>query len=99
MKTYEKSIQMLVFSSIGFTITSAIQLTVNIYYDRIFFILLFSFVTLGFLLYTIILALDLITMEIKLMEVLIIECNNGIINVLKNDGKKRTGLIKEISIK
>lgn len=89
MKTYKRSIQMVLFTTVIFMITGVIQLIVNIYYDRVFFILLFLILTSGFLVYIIILTLDLITKDIKMMEVIIIECNTDIIKVLKTDGKKR----------
>ncbi|UPK46361.1 hypothetical protein [Paenibacillus pabuli] len=88
MKTFKKSILWLLISSIIFTITSGTQLIINMYYNRIGFVILFLIFTSGFLYYTLLMIIDLITKETKLMKVIIVETDKEIIKVLTN-GKKR----------
>lgn len=89
MKTYVGSIYWLLATSIVFTLTSGTQLAINIYYDRIVFILIFAIITLGFLFFTIMLTLDLLTKDTKAMSVTIIEADHELIKVLKPNGKIR----------
>jgi len=89
MKTYKQSILWVCFSSFIFAAMSAVQLLINVYYERIFFIVLFAIGTFGFLLYTIIVAADLFSNQIKFMKVTVVEINNEIIKVLKPNGSKR----------
>lgn len=89
MKTYAGSIYWLLASSIIFTLTSGTQLAINMYYDRIVFILFFAIFTLGFLFFTIMLTLDLMTKNTKSMSVTIIETDHELIRVLKPNGKIR----------
>lgn len=89
MKTFKKSILWLLISSIVFTITSGTQLIINIYNDRIGFVILFLIFTSGFLYYSLLMIIDLITKETKLMTVIIVETDNEIIKVLRANGKKR----------
>lgn len=89
MKRFKKSILWLLISSIVFTITSGTQLIINIYNDRIGFVILFLISTSGFLYYSLLMIIDLITKETKLMTVIIVETDNEIIKVLRANGKKR----------
>lgn len=89
MKTFKKSILWLLISSIVLTITSGTQLIINIYNNRIGFVILFLIFTSGFLSYSLLMIIDLITKETKLMTVIIVEIDNEIIKVLRANGKKR----------
>jgi len=89
MKTFKKSILWLLISSIIFTITSGTQLIINMYYNRIGFIILFLIFTSGFLYYSLLMIIDLITKETKLIKVIIVETDKEIIKVLRTNGKKR----------
>ncbi|MGC5771602.1 hypothetical protein [Paenibacillus pabuli] len=89
MKSFKKSILWLLISSIVFTITSGTQLISNIYNDRIGFIILFLIFTSGLLYFSLLMIIDLITKETKLMKVIIVETDNEIIKVLRANGKKR----------
>ncbi|MEC0129134.1 hypothetical protein [Paenibacillus pabuli] len=89
MKTFKKSIHWLLISSIVFTITSGTQLIINIYNDRIGFVLFFLIFTSGLLYYSLLMIIDLITKETKVMKVIIVETDNEIIKVLRANGKKR----------
>jgi len=89
MKTYKQSILWVCFSSFIVAAMSAVQLLINVYYERIFFIVLFAIGTFGFLFYTIIVAADLFSNQSKFMKVTVVERNNEIIKVLKPNGSKR----------
>lgn len=91
MKSYKKSIHYFGYSSFGFTILSTLQLIVNLYYKRDGFVIFFAVAALFFLGYTIMLMVDLLTKETKLMHVTVIEANanSDIIKVLKPNGTKR----------
>ena len=89
MKSYRNSILWSFYSSIVTTLISGLQLYLNIYYERFLFIYFFTIFTSGFLCYTLILSIDLLTKETKMMNVIVIEMDENIIKVLKPNGKKR----------
>ena len=89
MITFHKSIQWHLSSSVIFSITSIIQLLVNVYYERIGFIILFIIFTLITTTYTTILWIDIITKDTKKTKVTILEHDKQIIKVLTHNGKIR----------
>ena len=89
MKSYKNSILWSFYSSIVFTLISGLQLFINIYYERFVFICLFAIFTSGFLYYTLLQIIDLLTKETKMMNVIVVETDENIIKVLKPNGKKR----------
>ena len=88
MKTYKKSIHWLLISSVISTIIGISQVVINLYYERIFFVCLFGVLSVVFISIAILLSIDLITRDKKMMKVLVIEADEEIIKVLKPNGRK-----------
>ena len=88
MKTYKKSVHWSLISSVISTIIGISQVVINLYYERIFFVCLFGVLSVVFISIAILLSIDLITRDKKMMKVLVIEADEEIIKVLKPNGRK-----------
>ena len=89
MKTYRGSVQFLLGSTVISTMVCGMQIIINVYYERMGPILLFTIFTVGFLAFTFLLSIDLMTKVTRTIKVTVLEIDERNIKVLKSNGKKR----------
>ena len=89
MKTYRGSVQFLLGSSVISTMICGMQIIINVHYERMGPILLFTIFTVGFLAFTFLLSIDLMTKDTRTIKVTVLEIDERNIKVLKPNGKKR----------
>jgi|GEM_PF-2064070 len=89
MKTYAGSLRFILFSSIAFAVFTGAYLAVNLYYQRFFFVGLFGLMTLGYVVFVVLLATDLISKDTKAMKVHVVHVDREIVIVRKPNGKNR----------
>lgn len=89
MKTYKSFTLWLFISFLMMTVISGVQLLVNIYEERMFFVIIYAILSAGTLLFTILFAIDLLSKKNKFMKVKVIEIGDEFIKVLKPNGHKR----------
>lgn len=89
MKTYLGTIRLMFFSSLGFIVTSALQVLLNIYYERYIIVIICGIILLFYSVFIVLIGMDLIKKDTSIMEVRISQVNNDILTIIKPNGKKR----------